>query len=215
MREGVDDMSTRIVAVVFAGLVATGCAGPRYQGAFDSKAFATLKIAEDRRIDGRALIVTSAADDGYVFSGPPTSITGRATLLSAPLGVIAREAAVGVFGNLFRGGAETRRGEAEAFPGTVMLSPRVTGFAYTYGFLGSQHQVQVQVHLACRGPDGRLIYDKDLDSGEVTVWSPTSADQKGGAKRVVDGAHAVVQALLVKAAGEFRDDLAAAISASR
>lgn len=81
---------------------------------------------------GKALVYTLKADDDTVWSGKPTSFTGGATTLSIPIGGIAREIAVTVFGDSFRGGAVKTNDLASAAGYRVVVQPRVSAFSYEY-----------------------------------------------------------------------------------
>jgi hypothetical protein len=82
--------------------------------------------------DGRVLIVTRAADDAYVYTGHPTSFSGRATSLTLPLGTIVREAAVAAFTETFPGGVDVGGAISEPARYVVIVAPRLVDFRYAF-----------------------------------------------------------------------------------
>lgn len=181
------------------------CAACTTTGRYDPKFFAPLPIAPDKRLDGRALVLMTPEDDTYVFSGRPTSVVGSAGTLVVPLGQITREAALNVFGALFRGGAEAATTRPD--PGTyrVIVSPHVERFSYSYGF--TEFRPVAAVSVSVLDPDGRRLDRRTYESAHARVSVPSPLKDPGGF--VGQATQAVVQSLMIQAAADVRRTLLA------
>lgn len=112
---------------IFAGCAWTGAYNPSYLAAARRPATAT--------VDGRVLVVTSAQDDAYSFTGAPTSFSGGGTKLTMPLGAIVREAAIAAFADTFKGGAEAAATITNGERYALIVEPRLLSYSYEYNQL--------------------------------------------------------------------------------
>jgi hypothetical protein len=122
--------------------------------------------------DGRALIVTTAEDDAYVYSGHPTSFTGAATTLTMPLGSIIKESATAAFADTFKGGAEAGHVIKDADRYVVIVAPKLKSFSYEYnaaknvGFAITP-TASVVVDLRVLDAKGEARWQRSYQSGPV------------------------------------------------
>jgi hypothetical protein len=179
---------------MFMGCTTTGRYDPTY--------FAPLPIASDKVLAGRALIQMTAEDEAFVFSGHPTTVVGSAGTLVLPLGQMTREAALNVFGALFRGGAEAATAVPPAREGYAMIvSPRVERFSYAYGM--GEFRPALAISVAVLDSDGRTLLDgrtyESAASAAVTREQPVESISRT--------MQLVVQSLMLRAAAVARTRL--------
>jgi hypothetical protein len=171
---------------------------------------------EAERVDGRVLVLTSALDDIWIYSGHPSSLRGAETTLQVPIGEIAREAAVKAFGDLFRGGVDRsnfgavgRLGGLESY--RVVVAPRAVAFDYKYNELKNlgfamTPQAGVQVHISlldARGkPTWQRTYASGMEDGRTYWWWPLIAFD--AAERVAEAAHRALLKVMRQAAADVK-----------
>jgi hypothetical protein len=175
------------------------CAACTTTGRYDPKYFAPLPIAPDKVLAGRALIQMTAEDEAFVFSGHPTTVVGSAGTLVLPLGQMTREAALNVFGALFRGGAEAATAVPPAREGyAVIVSPRVERFSYAVGI--GEVRPALAISVAVLDPEGRALLDRRTyeSAGSAAATSERPVESLSRAM------HLVVQALMLRAAADVR-----------
>jgi hypothetical protein len=152
------------LACALAGCAATGSFRPDYLSA--------ARRPPSVHSDGRVLLVTSAADDAYVFTGHPTSFSGRATSLTLPLGVIARETAAAAFADTFGSGVDLSGGVKDPARYVVIVAPRVLDFSYSFNQLkhaglAVTPTAVVSVEVRVLEPHGATRWQRNYSSGPV------------------------------------------------
>jgi hypothetical protein len=193
------------MATVAAALAT--CAACTTTGRYDPKYFAPLPIASDKVLAGRALIQMTAEDEAYVFSGRPTTVVGSAGTLVLPLGQMTREAALNVFGAVFRGGSEAATAVPPARKGfAVIVSPRVERFSYAYGF--GELRPALAISVAVLDPEGRTLLDRR--TYESTGSAAVSREQP--VESISRTMQLLVQSLMLRAATDARARLVEAPS---
>jgi hypothetical protein len=180
--------------------LASACA---FEGRYDKRYFRATGIAEEERLDGRALVLTSSDDDEYVYSARPTGFAGSGTTLTLPLGVVVREAALKVFGDLFRGGADalTDRTGLEGY--RAVVSPRLAGFSHVYGWTTASVVVSVRVSLL--DAKGNVLrektYSDEFESEGAGALRASGSDAGSVMSRM---AQVAVQTLMLRAAADVK-----------
>lgn len=196
---------TRTAMAVGALALLASCT---HVGRYEPKHFASWRIAQDKKLEGRALVLTTAKDDAYVWSGRPTGWVGSATTLTLPFGVLAREAAKRVFGDLFLGGADASNDAAHLEGYRAVVSPRITAFRYKYrawSILNQSGEFALSVHVALLDARGAVAFEKTYESERLEVAGrPHVAPAEG----VSQAAHVAAQALMLQAARDVREQLA-------
>lgn len=174
-------------------------------GTYHPKHFAPWQIAPEKKLEGRALVLTTAGDDVYVWSGRPTSIFGSGITLRLPLGVVTREAARRVFGDLFIGGVEASNDASRREGYRAVVSPRVTAFEHEYGWFTGYFVLSIHVALLDAG--GAVSFEKTYRSGRLEVAArPPEVETP---EAISQGVHVAAQAIMLQAAGDVREHLAA------
>lgn len=167
-------------------------------------------FTEAERVAGRVLVYTEKTDDDTPFVGPPTSFTGGGTKLTIPLGVIAREIAATVFGELFRDGA-TRSGTLDQPAGyRVIVRPRVSSFSYEYNQLKNlgfaiTPTVVVTLEVASLDDTGKTLRKRSYESGAVEMPAYVISGSPG--EEISRAAHKALFDLMTRAARDLRDDM--------
>ncbi len=196
---------TRTVIAVGALALLASCT---HVGTFEPKHFASWQIAENKKLDGRALVLTTVQDDAYVWSGRPTGVVGSATTLTLPLGVLGREAAKRVFGDLFLGGADASNDAAHLDGYRAVVFPRITAFSYKYGWSSIFTQggeFALSMHVALLDARGGVAFERTYASGRLEV---ASRPQVAPAEAISQAAHVAAQALMLQAAADIASHLA-------
>ena len=108
-----------------------------FAGCASTSSYNTGYLAAARRpaanpVDGKVLIVTTAQDDAYSYTGNPTSLTGGASTLTLPLGAIVRETAIAAFADTFKGGADGATEVKDAQRYVVIVAPKLLTYSYEY-----------------------------------------------------------------------------------
>ena len=162
------------------------------------------------KLAGKALIYTVKSDDDNAWSGKPTSFTGGGTTLSIPLGLIAREVAALVFGDLFRDGASKANSLADARAYRAVVQPRVASFSYEYnqlknaGFAITPTAV-LSLDITLLAPDGKTISQKRYDSGAVEMSAYIVSGSPG--EEIGKATHKAMLDLMTRAAADLRETL--------
>jgi hypothetical protein len=186
-----------------AGAALLLLAGCVTMGRYDPEYFAAWPISPEMKLEGRALIRTAPEEDAFVYSGRPVTFTGSAITLRLPLGVATREAAVRVFGDLFRGGAAASSDGGETAGYRVVISPRVTGFRHACRWsLFAPRVFTVSVAVAVQDGEGHDVLARTYDSGEVAV--DNVAVRKREAEAVSRTVQMALQALMLRAAADVK-----------
>lgn len=182
-------------------------AGCTYTTRYNPALFDSPQISDQERLDGRVLVMTAPADDAWVYSGHPSSLTGGGTTLNVPLGEITREAAAKAFGDLFRGGVDRSNHVVGLESYRVVVAPRTVAFDYKYNALRNvgfavTPQAAVQVHVSLLDPKGnptwQRTYDSGLESGRTYFISGDPGD------RVGEAAHHALLRVMRQAANDVK-----------
>jgi hypothetical protein len=195
---------TRTAMALGALVLLAGCT---HVGRYEPEHFATWRIAQDKKLEGRALVLTTAKDDAYVWSGRPTGVVGSAMTLTLPLGVLAREAAKRVFGDLFLGGADASSDATHLEGYRAVVSPRITEFRHSYpwsSIFTQSGELALSVHVALLDARGAVAFEKTYESGFEVAGRPGVA----AGEAISQAAHVAAQALMLRAATDVREQLA-------
>jgi hypothetical protein len=195
-------MGKTIGAAGVIALMTTGCTFT-YAEKYDPKAFASWRIAQDQKVEGRVLILTTAEDDAFIYSGAPKGTwVGSATTLTLPLGVITREAAARVLGGLFVGGAVTSNDGSQLAGYGIVVTPRLADFGYEIGLFSRSH-LEASVRVTVRDAEGKAAFEKIYASGRFEVTDPSDFKQRV----IAHAAHVVIQTLMLRAAADVKAHL--------
>jgi hypothetical protein len=162
-----------LTACALAGTALAGCA---HTASYDASYLAAARRPPDRVTEGKALVETSAEDDAYVYTGPPTSMTGAAHTLSVPLGAITKESAKAVYADRFSGGSDAANGLQHASGYRLIVAPKVTQYSYAFNQLKNlgfaiTPSVEATLRVRILNPDGSTKWEKEYASGPVEASS--------------------------------------------
>ena len=122
------------------------------------------------RVNGRVLVFTTLADDNRSIVPGATSMT--AFKMNVQAGIMAREIAVTAFSRV-ADGADESHDLANAGRYAIVLRPQIENI--DYGFTHPKHlgievtpQVRVVMRITLLDPIGRVLLEKDYDSGPVS-----------------------------------------------
>lgn len=201
-------------AAVLATLLVGACAAPMaYRAAYVPQS-SSHPVGH---VNGRVLVFTTFADDDRWIAPGATSVT--AFRMNVQAGVMAREIAVQVFSRVANGAAESHD-LANADRYAIVLRPQIENL--DYGFTHPKHlgievtpQVQVVMRITLLDASGRVLLEKDYDSG------PVSGHRAIVGNRLVDRTdaliHEAIYDLMLRAAGDvhvFQETQAAAARAN-
>jgi hypothetical protein len=198
-----------VLLAAFAALA--GCARTM---SYDATRFAAWRIAADRKLDGRAAVLTTPEDDTTEWARKPSGAVGSAGTVRVPVGVIAREAARRVLGELFLDGAEALHEAAGLERYRAVVTPRITAFEYHFplsAMFTSRVELALSLHVIARDARGEVLLDRTYDSGRIQA---DGAGRDDAAAALDRGVHQVAQALMLRAAADVREHLAPAAAAS-
>lgn len=179
-------------------LVMLPACSPVVKGTYDPGRFADWPIDPAKKLDGCVTLSTTAEEDAFVWRGGPKGRVAKTVTLEVPLGLITREAAARVFGDLFRGGLAKDAGSAAAGC-RVVVTPRPTQFAWV-DHVFSPPQLEVSVRIEARTASGETLVSKEYSAR----WRAGVAYRKIPAEDVVPAAHPAVQSLMLQAAGDVK-----------
>lgn len=199
----------RFLTVIAAAAILAGCA---YTATYNPAHFNVQRLADDQKLEGRALILTDSQDDAYTFTGKPTSFTGGGTTLAIPLGLITREAANLAFADLFREGADKSNDRSAVARYAAVVSPKVKSFTYEYNQLKNlgfaiTPTVVVAVSVSLLDEQGKSFWDKTYESGNFEGDTYMISGSPG--EDVGKAAHRAIYGLMLKAAGDTREQVKA------
>lgn len=168
-----------------------------------------VNLAEAEKLNGRILIFTEKIDDDVPYMGKPTSFTGSATTLTIPLGVITREIAVIVFGDLFRGGAERSNSMTNLTSYRLVLKPKIVNFSYEYNQLKNlgfaiTPTVIATLEASLLDSKGMTSWTKSYFSGTVETDAYMISGAPG--EEIGKAAHKAIYDLMLKAAKDIRSE---------
>lgn len=188
-------------AAVLATLFLGGCAASiAYRAAYVPDG----PVPPVDRVKGRVLVFTTPADDNRSIMPGATSAT--AFKMNVQAGVMAREIAVAVFSKV-ADGADASHNLAGAGRYAIVLRPQIENI--DYGFTHPKHlgievtpQVRVVMRITLLDPIGRVLLEKDYDSG------PVSRGRSIVSKKLVERTdvlvHEAIYDLMLRAAGDIR-----------
>ena len=170
------------------------------------------------RVKGRVLVFTTPADDNRSIAPGATSVT--AFKMNVQAGVIAREIAVTVFSRV-ADGADENHTLASARRYAIVLRPQIENI--DYGFTHPKHlgievtpQVRVVMRITLLDPIGRVLLEKDYDSGPVSNGRSIVSEKLVERTDVL--VHEAIYDLMLRAAGDihmFQQTQAAAAAGPR
>lgn len=156
------------------------------------------------RVQGRVLVFTTLADDDRSISPGATSLT--AFKMSVQAGVMVREIALTVFSRVADGVNESHD-LANAGRYAIVLRPQIENI--DYGFTHPKHlgievtpQVRVMMRITLLDPTGRVLLEKDYDSGPVSQGRSIVGEKL--VKRTDVLLHEAIYDLMLRAAGDVR-----------
>jgi len=169
------------------------------------------------RVNGRVLVYTTLTDDRRSITPGATSVT--AFKMNVQAGIMGREIAIKVFSKV-ADGADASHDFANAGRYAIVLRPQIENVEY--GFTQPRHlgievtpQVRIVLRITLLDPTGRVLLEKDYDSGPVS--NGRAIVSKNLVKRTDVLAHEAVYDLMLRAAGDihlFQQTQAAAAKAT-
>jgi hypothetical protein len=169
-------------------------------------------------VRGRVLVYTTLTDDSRSITPGATSVT--AFKMNMQAGIMAREIAIKVFSKV-ADGADASHDFANEGRYAIVVRPQIENMEY--GFTQPKHlgievtpQVRIVMRITLLDPTGRVLLEKDYDSGPVS--NGHSIVGKDLVERTDALAHQAVYDLMLRAAGDihvFQQTQAAAANASQ
>lgn len=203
-------------AAVLATLLLGGCAASvvAYRAAYVPDA----PISPDDRVKGRVLVFTTLTDDKRSIIPGSTSLTPFQ--LNVQAGIMAREIAISVFSRV-ADGADESHDLANANRYAIVLRPQIENI--DYGFTHPKHlgvevtpQVRVVMRITLLDPAGRVLLEKDYDSGPVSTGRSIVGERL--VRRTDVLVHEAIYDLMLRAASDvhlFQQTQAAAAKANQ
>lgn len=202
-------------AALLAALSLGGCAASI---AYRAAAVPEGPFPPADRVQGRVLVYTTLTDDNRWITPGATSVT--AFKMNVQAGVMAREIAVMVFSRVANG-ADESHDLANADRYAIVLRPQIENLEY--GFKHPRHlglevtpQVRVVMRITLLDPTGRVLLEKDYDSGPVSDGRSLVSEKLVERTDVL--AHEAIYDLMLRAAGDvhlFQKTQAAAARAGQ
>ena len=201
--------------VLLAALFMGGCAA--------SIAYRAADVPDDQpppadRIKGLVLVYTTQTDDDRLIRPGATTVT--AFKMSIQAGVMAREIALTVFSRV-ADGADQGHDLASAGRYAIVLRPEIENVEYGFAHpkrLGIEvtPQVRVVMRITLLDATGRVLLEKDYDSGPVSQGRSIVSEHL--VERTDELAHEAIYDLMLRAAGDihvFQQTQAAAAKANQ
>ena len=212
----VKDMRSLLgTAAVLATLFLGGCAAPiGYRAAYVPGG----PTPPADHVRGRVLVFTTLTDDNRSIIPGATSVT--AFKMNVQAGIMAREIAVTVFSRV-ADGADESHDLANTSRYAIIFRPQIENI--DYGFTHPKHlgievtpQVRVVMRITLLDPIGRVLLEKDYDSGPVSNGHSIVSEKLVERTDVL--VHEAIYDLMLRAAGDvhmFQQTQAAAARANR
>ena len=187
-------------AALLATLFLGGCAASM---AYRTAYVPDGPISSVDHVNGRVLVFTTLSDDNRSIAPGPTSFT--AFKMNAQAGVMARQIAVTVFSRV-ADGADESHDLANAGLYAIVLRPQIENI--DYGFTHPKHlievtpQVRVVMRITLLDPIGRVLLEKDYDSGPVSNGRSIVSEKL--VKRTDLLVHEAIYDIMLRAAGDIR-----------
>jgi hypothetical protein len=188
-------------AAVLAVLLLGGCtASMPYRAAY----VPDVRVSPVDRVKGRVLVFTTSADDNRSITPGATSITAFKANVQA--GIIARQVAVSVFSRV-ADGADESHDLANADRYAVVLRPEIENIDYGFTHpkdLGIEvtPQVRVVMRITLLDPIGRVLLEKDYDSGPISRGRSIVSEKL--VARTDALVHEAIYDLMIRAARDVR-----------
>jgi len=154
-------------------------------------------------VNGRVLVYTTLTDDSRSIVPGATSVT--AFKMNVQAGIMAREIAIKVFDRV-ADGADASHDYTNADRYAIVVRPQIENMEY--GFTQPKHlgievtpQVRIVMRITLLDPTGRVLLEKDYDSGPVSKGH--SIVGKHLVERTDVLAHEAVYDLMLRAAGDI------------
>ncbi len=155
------------------------------------------------RVKGRVLVFTTFGDDNRWITPGATSVT--AFKMNVQAGVMAREIAITVFSRVANG-ADESHDLANADRYAIVVRPQIENLEY--GFTRPKHlgievtpEVRVVMRITLLDPSGRVLLEKDYDSGPVSQGRSIVSEKL--VKRTDVLVHEAIYDLMLRAAGDI------------
>ena len=202
----------RAAAAVLATLLIGSCAASMPYRAADVPNGPPSSVDH---IKGRVLVYTTQTDDDRLITPGATSLT--AFKMSVQAGVIAREIAVTVFSRV-ADGADKSHDLGNAATYAIVFRPEIENIEYGFEHperLGTEvtPQVRVVMRITLLDASGRVLLEKDYDSGPVSKGRSKVSEQL--VERTDELTHQAIYELMLRAARDihvFQQTEAAAAS---
>jgi hypothetical protein len=154
-------------------------------------------------IKGRVLVYTTQTDDNRLIRPGATSLT--AFKMSVQAGVIARETAVTVFSQV-ADGADESHDLANAEKYAIVFRPEIENIEYGFAHpkrLGIEvtPQVRVVMRITLLDASGRVLLEKDCDSGSVSKGRSMVGERL--VERTDELTHEAIYELMLRAARDI------------
>lgn len=190
---------TKLLLLVSLATLMIGCTSTAKYDSTYVKEFTHVP----KKLDGQALIYTSASEDASVITQNPSSFTGSATTLILPMGEMLWRIAESAFGDIFVGGADHSNNLSSAQSYSIIVRPSSTVFDYKYNQLKNAGlavtpQVEVGIAVSVADSNGMVILDKSYSSGLVDGDTYFFGGQP--AERINKAAHMLLGELMNEAA---------------
>lgn len=154
------------------------------------------------RVKGRVLVFTTYTDDNRWITPGATSMT--AFKMNVQVGVMARQIAITVFSRV-ADGADESHDLANADRYAIVFRPQIENL--DYGFTHPKHlgievtpQVRVVMRISLLDPTGRVLLEKDYDSGPVSNGRSIVSEKLVNRTDVL--VHEAIYDLMLRAAGD-------------
>jgi hypothetical protein len=211
----VEDMVSFLrAATVLATLFLGGCAASIAYRAADVP---NGPVPAVDRVRGRVLVYTTLTDDSRSITPGATSLT--AFKMNVQAGIMAREIAIKTFSRV-ADGADASHDFVNAGRYAIVLRPQIENVEY--GFTQPKHlgievtpQVRIVMRISLLDPTGRVLLEKDYDSGPVSNGHAIIGNKLVEQTDLL--AHEAVYDIMLRAAGDihvFQQTQAAAAKAT-
>lgn len=211
----VEDMVSFLrAATVLATLFLGGCAASIAYRAADVP---NGPVPAVDHVRGRVLVYTTLTDDSRSITPGATSLT--AFKMNVQAGIMAREIAIKTFSRV-ADGADASHDFVNAGRYAIVLRPQIENVEY--GFTQPKHlgievtpQVRIVMRITLLDPTGRVLLEKDYDSGPVSNGHAIIGNKLVEQTDLL--AHEAVYDIMLRAAGDihvFQQTQAAAAKAT-
>lgn len=205
-------MNGKIVCAVAAAVAALWLAGCAMTSSYNQGYLAAARRPAAVQAEGKVLVITTAQDDAYTYTGNPTSFTGSARTLTMPLGAIVKETAVAAFADTFKGGADAGPEVKDPARYVVIVAPKLISFSYEYnqlknvGFAVTPTAV-VSVDVRVLDEKGTTRWQRSYASGPVEgpAWVLNTSPEEEVSKVT----HKALYDMFSKAAGDLAREVVA------